>query len=337
VVFKRFARRLGRPLAQRQIYPRIDDRMAEPLRELRERIDAVGETSAAVLDEYLPALLNSLSSQHAVMRDARRSQLELREALAELVGELATVRARVDEVQRGAGTRLDAIAGELSMRLGEVETVAGRLSERIDGVEARGEFSRNEILYELRHGARGPALEFEGEPRIVDEQKVAAADEIRLNLGCGHLPLKEYLNVDGRPLEGVDIVADVGKLPFGPGEVSEIFSAHLLEHFPVEQLRRQLLPYWRSLLEPGGTFAAVVPDPDTMFREYAAGRMPFEEVRLATFGAQEYDGDFHFTMFTSESLVQLLNEAGFAGVALRASGRRNGACYEMEIEARRPA
>ena len=33
--------------------------------------------------------------------------------------------------------------------------------------------------------------------------------------------------------------------------MSEIYSAHLLEHFPEEELSRELLPYWYSLLRPG--------------------------------------------------------------------------------------
>ena len=45
-----------------------------------------------------------------------------------------------------------------------------------------------------------------------------------------------------RDLPGVDVVAKAGDLPFEPGSVDEIYSAHLLEHFPQEAMRRRLLP-----------------------------------------------------------------------------------------------
>jgi SAM-dependent methyltransferase len=175
------------------------------------------------------------------------------------------------------------------------------------------------------------------EPRVVDTARLqAAGDDIRLNLGCGHIPLQGYVNVDVREVPGVDVVAEVGRLPFQPGEVAEIRSAHMLEHFPVEELTRSLLPYWYSLLRPGGLFVAVVPDADTMLAEHAAGRLSFDELREVTFGGQEYEGDFHFNMFSHTSLCELLEKVGFSDVELREAGRRNGICYEMEVVARKP-
>jgi hypothetical protein len=109
-----------------------------------------------------------------------------------------------------------------------------------------------------------------------------------------------------------------------------------LEHFPVEQLRRQLLPYWFELLEPSGSFSAVVPDTETMLAEHAAGRMSYDDLREVLFGGQEYEGDTHFNAFSKGSLCQLLEAAGFVEVRIIEDGRRNGLCYEMEVEARRP-
>ena len=176
------------------------------------------------------------------------------------------------------------------------------------------------------------------EPKIVALEKVAAARRsgLKLNLGCGHLPLEEYVNVDWRELPGVDVVADVGDLPFLEGEVQEISSAHLLEHFPQELLRRRLLPVWRDLLMPGGVFRAVVPDGEAMLAGISAGNYPFSDFREVLFGAQEYDGDFHFNLFTPDSLCELLQEAGFAETRIEARGRRNGKCFEFEISAAKP-
>ena len=130
----------------------------------------------------------------------------------------------------------------------------------IEELWQRIEFVRREVLYELRYSdaERAAAPASDGpEVRVVDADRVAAVTAeggLRLNLGCGHLPMADYVNVDIRELPGVDVVAPIDQLPFDDGTVTEIHSAHVLEHFPQEDLQRRLLPYWRDKLEPGGVF-----------------------------------------------------------------------------------
>jgi hypothetical protein len=78
---------------------------------------------------------------------------------------------------------------------------------------------------------------------------------------------------------------------------------------------------------------AVVPDVETMVSERAAGRMPFDDFVEVMYGGQEYAGDFHFSGFSKETLTTLLEDVGLEDVKVVEEGRRNGACYEMEIEA----
>ena len=98
--------------------------------------------------------------------------------------------------------------------------------------------------------------------------------------------------MDRRALPGVDIVAEVNRLPFQKGELNEISAAYLVEQFPQEQLRRELLPYWFGLLKPGGLLRAIVPDAEGMISAYKIGEYPFERLHEATFGGPEYCGDF---------------------------------------------
>ncbi|SCX72728.1 hypothetical protein [Variovorax sp. EL159] len=235
--------------------------------------------------------------------------------------------------------------GTVSQSVLEARAQIDEMAESIQYLLKRTEFVRSELMFEMRYGAgssasidQGGKSIAEAQPRVVAEEKVSqakASQELRVNLGCGHVPLVGYLNVDSRDLLGVDIVAEVGKLPFAPGELSEIFSAHLLEHFPQEKLRRVLLPYWFSLLKDGGIFKAVVPDAAGMVRAYASNEYTFDTFRQVTFGGQDYNGDFHFNMFTSASMRQLLLEAGFVDVELIVENRENGGCKELEIFARR--
>jgi predicted SAM-dependent methyltransferase len=209
-------------------------------------------------------------------------------------------------------------------------------SDRMKYLEHRLEFVRKEVLFETRYGASREQTTVE--PEIIDpDVLVRAGDKLRINLGAGHLPLPDYVNVDSRALDGIDVVAEVGNLPFETGSVAEIFSAHFLEHFPREELRRSVLPYLVSLLRPGGTFVAVVPDMEAMVRACADGQVTFEEFFEVTYGGQEYGGDFHFSGFTPHSMRDILAEAGLSTCKVRESARRNGLCYEMEIEATKPA
>ena len=91
----------------------------------------------------------------------------------------------------------------------------------------------------------------------------------------------------------------------------------------------------RAVLWTLGALCAVVPDADAMLAGHARGEIPFEQLRGVTFGAQEYDGDFHFTMFTPDSLAALLQRAGFANPTVVDRGRPNGDCLEFEITATR--
>lgn len=177
------------------------------------------------------------------------------------------------------------------------------------------------------------------EPRIVTpegySQRIAMmGDQVRINLGCGEKPLGSYINVDFREMSDVDIIADVRALPFEPGSVAEIMSAHLVEHFRQHQLKSQILPYWKDLLAEGGTLRIICPNWHAMMRRLADGRMSYEDFRQVTFGAQDYVGDDHFAMYTPESLSDLLRECGFEDIEVLATDRMNGQCPEMELTAK---
>ncbi len=170
------------------------------------------------------------------------------------------------------------------------------------------------------------------EVRIVNTDKLEVED-LRINVGAGHLPMDGFVNVDLRELPGIDVVAPANAMPFEPASVAEIFSSHTLEHFPQEELRRTLLPYWTSLLRPGGTLRAVVPDIEAMTEAYRDGSISFETFRSVTYGGQEYAGDFHFNGFTPDSLAAVFAELDLRDITVIARGRPNGDCLEFEISA----
>lgn len=176
--------------------------------------------------------------------------------------------------------------------------------------------------------------------RILAPEKLAGAradGALRLELGCGPMVDPNYVNVDMQWLPGVDVIAEGGALPFETGSVDEIYSAHLVEHLPQEDMRRRLLPHWLSLLKPGGRFRAVTIDSEAMIGGLSQGSYSFEDFRHVLFGGRESGGKIKYNLFTPDSLRHLVEEAGFASVDVPVRGRRNGACFEFELMARAPA
>ena len=57
---------------------------------------------------------------------------------------------------------------------------------------------------------------------------------VRVNIGSGNEPMKDWINVDRRTVPGVDVVADVTMLPFRDGAVGrphlDVDDASILGH-----------------------------------------------------------------------------------------------------------
>jgi hypothetical protein len=262
------------------------------------------------------------------------------EVLAERLRQYSLIIQGVDQANRFLFQRLL----DLESRVQREHKVAQDARERVEKVaqdaRERVEFVRDEVMFELRKelqlsppvgsgSVSGPAVV---EPKLI---KKGALEQrpLRLNIGCGHMPHQEYVNVDSRELPGVDLVADATALPIDSGTVDEIFASHLVEHFPLRYLKDVLLPYWYVMLVPGGILRLILPDAEGMLKAHAEGEMSFDDLALVMFGKQDYDGDFHFAMFTPDSIKQLLECVGFASVELIAQNRTNGLCREMELRA----
>ncbi len=276
-------------------------------------------------ERHAPAFLNAVSSVGAFGHDLQRQSA--------LLDELSR---RVQSVEARAGEPVAARGEAASRDIGDLQQIAAQHWSSIGELWQRLEFVRKEMLFEISLGTATEDKDLP-EPKVLNPDRLKKLTEsgIRVNMGCGHIPFDDYVNVDTRELPGVDVQARLDKMPFEPGSVTEIFSAHVLEHFSQEELQRRLLPYWHSLLAPGGVIRAIVPDGLAITTAMAKGEMSFEDYREVTYGGQEYQGDFHFNMFSPDSLKETLEKTGFAEPVLVAAGRRNGKCFELEISARK--
>ena len=233
-------------------------------------------------------------------------------------------------------------------------------------------------------------MTIDAKPVSRDSMSVSAANLRRVNLGCGPQAPANWINVDGswnawfthhpglrkffetiglfrkgsgeqwkvRPL-----VHDITKpLPFATNSIAAIYGSHVFEHL-YRSDAIQLLAECKRVLTSGGILRLVVPDVQSMARNYLAikdaqrkdhhyenGESAADllnqqlHFRSATppsgsFVFKFYDiwKDFHHHkwMYDSHSLAKLMADAGFTGVA------EKGFCQsdipgieEVEVEGR---
>jgi hypothetical protein len=174
-------------------------------------------------------------------------------------------------------------------------------------------------------------------PVIVATERVEKARlaGLKLDLEGGGNAREGFINVDRRPLPGIDVIAAPGDLPFEPASVTEIDAAGLLDRVTEGELRRGLLPFWLSLLVPGGRFRAVVRDAEATITALAAGKCSFDEFRAALLD-QDRDGSYRGNLFTPDSVSRLLAETGFVNIDTMPVARPDDRAPAFAISAERP-
>lgn len=138
------------------------------------------------------------------------------------------------------------------------------------------------------------------------------SDGLKLHLGCGKIILPGYCNVDILPRPGVDIVADLRKIPLPPQSAQLIYSCAAIEHFGRREWK-PLLAHWFELLAPGGLLRLSTADFEACAQRYAhSGNLP--ELLGLLIGGQKDDYDWHGMLFDFTTLKTGLEEVGFRNV-----------------------
>jgi predicted SAM-dependent methyltransferase len=138
----------------------------------------------------------------------------------------------------------------------------------------------------------------------------------RLHLGCGHVHLEGWTNVDALRTGATDVVCDITTLPgIASGSVDQIYACHVLEHFAHDDVN-PILSRWYEVLGVGGELRISVPDLDAITRIYQQNLPHFQVPGHAPwialiYGGQKDQFDFHKTGFNYCWLRHLLGAAGF--------------------------
>lgn len=138
-----------------------------------------------------------------------------------------------------------------------------------------------------------------------------------LNIGAGEKIKKstekeEWINLDIRKLEGIDIVCDLAKqkIPLEDNSIDFILAEDILEHFSPNELRYVLRELIR-VLKKGKEMQIKTPDIFKIFKAFEGGAINSFELDRKIFGNRDYEGNYHKIGFTKESIQFYLNEAGF--------------------------
>lgn len=145
---------------------------------------------------------------------------------------------------------------------------------------------------------------------------------VRLNLGCGDMPLPGYINVDvavERAGKQPDVCADVRDLSVFPdGYADEIMAIHVIEHFYRWEVV-DLLKEWVRVLKPGGRLVLECPNLlaacEALLKnpEQAAGPgVEGNRTMWCFYGDPAWKDPLmcHRWLYTPQSLGQVMAEAG---------------------------
>lgn len=305
-LFEDAARDLDRQLRARYLGPNF---RAEYLKDFRASLDAIVETSHSGV---VPAgrLLWMKRALQRVLRPYARHQDTVNqlmvERLAELHEELAGLKAGLDDLR----------------------------ADLTDDAERRDDALRAELGRAIRrpgHAARGrtPAAD----PADAPSPPVGAGARLVL----GRLPARRpgYIHIDPDFGGGADLCRPLDDLPVTPGTVAEVVVANALEHYPAADVRERLLPYWASLLRPGGRLTIIADDVEAAAERLRDGQIDADEFADLLLGE---GGRARRSAYSPRRLAQYVAEAGLTDVAVTDRRQRPDAgAYGFELAAVRPA
>lgn len=136
---------------------------------------------------------------------------------------------------------------------------------------------------------------------------------MKLHLGCGEKILENFINIDSRPLDGVNIVSDISELKnIQNNSVELIYCSHVLEHFG-RHTYKNTLKNWYDKLIVGGKLRIAVPDFESIVNHYNKNKDLGQLIGML-YGGQTYTENFHYYCWDFKTLSDDLFNVGFREV-----------------------
>ncbi len=135
-------------------------------------------------------------------------------------------------------------------------------AEELRAVKKKGRFALHKMKLDLL-----------SRPKL---SNLAGRKGLKLNIGCGPLSFKGWVNIDFESFPGVYHHDARDPIPLADGSARHIHCEHFLEHLTQEDAVRFLRECHR-LLEPGGSLRLILPDAGKYLRAYANEERAFFE------------------------------------------------------------
>ncbi len=136
---------------------------------------------------------------------------------------------------------------------------------------------------------------------------------MKLHIGCGHVILPKWVNLDIQPNKGVQIIDDARNLNKIEDESCDIiYACHILEHISRNEAQ-DVLNKWYSKIKNGGKLRLAVPDFGKIVQRYMETR-DLEEVLGLIIGGHKDEWDKHCMIFDKNILTKMLLKSGFKDV-----------------------
>jgi len=137
---------------------------------------------------------------------------------------------------------------------------------------------------------------------------------LRIHIGPGLINLQGWINIDARELPHIHLVTDNLKLnEFKEDSISEIYLCHVLEHLSFKE-SIALLKTFFSKLKQGGVLRISVPNFKALVDVYLANGENLNQIKSALMGGQDYNYNYHKSIYDEKSLTNLLEQNSFTKI-----------------------
>lgn len=154
--------------------------------------------------------------------------------------------------------------------------------------------------------------------------------EMKINIGCGSVYKRGFVNVDGFDSTVADSVMNAYDLEFKDNVAGHIECTHMLEHLGVVQGIYAISEFYR-VLKPGGTLKIATPDVEQAFENFTRRKFDDRKYLMNWIYGLDTPGMNHRYGYPEELLRILLSESGFVAIETK---KRSGASNYPEILAR---
>ena len=160
------------------------------------------------------------------------------------------------------------------------------------------------LKYSLKYYKK-PLPIFLGEENLIDP---------KIHIGCGTINLQGWINIDARKLPNVHIINQSIDLDeFKDNSLGAIYLCHVLEHFSFREIDKIIQIFMKKLRKKGKLIISV-PDFDAQIEHYLKNKNNINSVQMPLMGGQDYDFNYHKSIFNKDSLTDILFRNNFINV-----------------------